>query len=87
MKIFTLILIFSGLTGLNRCSSDIKIEFPFFQDKNESKFEKVINENQSFKYLGKEKTDTLISRTFIPNYYNNFYFRNEYIINKSKNCI
>ncbi len=87
MKIFTLILIFSGLTGLNRCSSEIKFEFPLSQNKNESKNEKEINGKEIFKFSGKEKADTLISNIFIPNYNYYLFESKKEIINKSINYI
>lgn len=73
MKTSTFILIFSGLTGLNRCSSEIKYDFPFFQEKNEIKTEKVIETNDFLNFAKKEKSDSLTSNLFIPNY-NHFIF-------------
>ncbi len=54
MKATTLILIFSGLTGLTECSSEIKIDLPVFShDKNIA-----IEETKSAKF---EKTKDTIS--------------------------
>ncbi|MEI6696535.1 MAG: hypothetical protein WCO13_10735 [Bacteroidota bacterium] len=45
MKATALILIFSGLMGTNRCSSEIKIDFPIFLKGNDLKTKEIKTRN------------------------------------------
>lgn len=85
MKTFTLILIFSGLTGLNRCSSDLKFNLPFNTKNKEINSEKAVETIENFNFFQKAENDSLTSNLLIPNYYfysfdskkcNNFYSLN-----------
>jgi len=64
MKATALILIFSGLAGLNKCSSELEIEFPVFPH-NENTIRKEIQQT-----LPEKSSDTLIiSSISTPVYY------------------
>ncbi len=66
MKTFTFLLIFSGLTGLNKCSSDIKIDVPFFNKNIQNKTEE--NNDTELNIFQSRKTDSLTYSFVIPNY-------------------
>ncbi len=62
MKATALILIFSGLMGLNRCSSEIKIDFPIILNKNGLKTREIKTENDYYRNF------LLFSQAIISNY-------------------
>lgn len=67
MKISTIILIFSGLTGLNRCSTDVKFDFPFFKTEQNIETHKTLHEKDSFNLVKTNSSDSSTSSLFIHN--------------------
>ena len=73
MKISTFILIFSGLTGLNRCSTDVKLDFPFFNNENKTDVKGNSFKNDSLDLVKVNKDDSATSY-FLPVNSTTFYW-------------
>ncbi len=87
MKTSTLILIFSGLTGLNRCSTDVKFDFPFFNSKHKAEINEGVHEKDSFNLVKTNNADSVTSSLLMQNANTYMWSRNDDKIIYSGNII
>lgn len=87
MKTSTFILIFSGLTGLNRCSTDVKLDFPFFKSENKTEVKDNTFKNDSLDLVKINNSDSATSSLMPANTKTYYWYKTDEKLIYSGNII